>query len=371
MFFFITYVIFSLNKLKLLIDTRGAGKLITPWIILWFLILTGIIVNYIPGYENIYRSVLQRMLIFLGFFLITFNEIRKNKVLKEKIDAGIIFSILIMAFFYFTGIGVDFSGGRLILFGSNSNTVGVWCVIGIIFSVDRLVQGKYRKLNIWYYALIVFLGFIILVMTGSRKSIIMLFVSVFSYYFFLKTNPRFKLKLTVPFIVASIFAINFISESPIFIERTELELERRDFGGRLPIWEESLLVIKENPIIGAGPGLIREELSQSLGISRSIHNEFITIAVLAGLPGLFVFSYFLWVIYRMSFKRLRKQNIKFSTLPISLFFILIIFLATAGGAINSFITWFLFAYIAGTTENPKEKFITSKFVLKNSTTAPP
>ena len=355
MVFFMGYFVLSIPRLKGLLNLKGAEKLVAPWVVIWFLILLGIIVNYFPEYNNIYRSVLQRRIIYLLFFLIVYNEIRRNLAIKTKIDTTIVFSMFIMGIFYFTGTGLTIDlEGRLSFFGADVNIIGLWSVIAIMIPMDIIIQGRYKKRFFPYYAFIILIGFIIMASTGSRKAVFMLGLGVLSYLIFFNRGIKFKLKLIIPFVVLFYFGYNYITQDSVFQQRMEREMERRTLGGRLPIWEETLQVVKENLVIGAGPGLVREELARSsLGRSRSAHNEFITIAVLAGIPGLIAFVYFLWVLALRSYRNLRRDNT--SIIPLVLWVIVIMFLFTAGGGLNTFITWFLLAYIAGSTEPQKEE----------------
>jgi O-antigen ligase len=350
MVFFMGYFVLSITRLKGLLNLKGAGKLLGPWVVIWFLILLGIIVNYLPEYNNVYRSVLQRRIMYLVFFLIAYNEIRRNSAIKIKIDQTIVFSIFVMGVFYFTGTGLTIDlEGRLSFFGAGVNTIGVWSAIAILISMDIIIQRRYKRKFFPYYAFVIFIGFIIMASTGSRKAVFMLGFGILTYLIFLNRSIKFKLILIIPFVVLSYFGYNYITQESVFQQRMEREMERRTLGGRLPIWEETLQVVKENLVIGAGPGLVREELERSsLGRSRSAHNEFITIAVLAGIPGFITFVYFLWVLAQGSYRNLRRENT--SVIPLVLWVIVVIYLFTAGGGLNTFITWFLFAYIAGSTE---------------------
>jgi len=360
MIFFMGYFVLSITRLKDLLNLKGAGKLVSPWVVIWFLILLGIIVNYFPEYNNIYRSVLQRRIMYLVFFLIAYNEIRRNPALKIKIDQTIVFSLFVMGVFYFTGTGVTISlDNRLSFFGADVNIIGVWSAIAIMISMDIIIQKRHKRKFFPYYAFIIFIGFIIMASTGSRKAVFMLGFGILSYLIFLNRGIKFKLILIIPFMVLSYFGYNYLTQNSVFKQRMEREMESRTLGGRLPIWEETLKVVKENLVIGAGPGLVREELARSsLGRSRSTHNEFITIAVLAGIPGFIAFVYFLWILAQRSYRNLRRKNT--SVIPLVLWVIVVTYLFTAGGGLNTFITWFLFAYIAGSTEPQREELGSSK-----------
>lgn len=347
MIFFIGYFLLSSNQLKGLLKVGGIEKLVYPWIIIWILILVGIIANYLPEYANIYRSVLQRRIIYLVFFIIAFNEFKRNPHLIKIVDNAILISIVIMLIFYFSKIGVTYSlEGRLSLFGAGTNSIGIWSVFGMIIALDQIVKYKLKWSVVIIFGLIIVAAFILMVSTGSRKSLAMIIVGSSMYLFYLNRNWSFKFKIIIPYIILSYFAFNYVTSDPVLQKRMEKEMERQNLGGRLPIWEETLKVIGENPIIGAGPGLVREELAaSSLGTGRSAHNEFLTIGSLAGIPGVLIFIYFLWILGRKAYKTIKMGNTS-SSLPFIFWVLAIMYLSTAGGALNSFTTWFLFAYIS-------------------------
>lgn len=345
---FIGFLLLSINNMKGLINTKGLEDLIFPWIVIWVLILIAIIYNFLPDYISLYRSQLQRRIIYLVFFLITINEFRRNPSFLAKVDNVIIFSLFIMVFFFITGVGETISlDGRLSFFGAGKNSIGVWSVIAITIAIDKLFLQK--KLN-WkykvYYTSLIIVGFFIIIATGSRKALIMLFIGVFVYFLLSKVSLLYKLKLVIPFILISFLAYNYIAQYSSIYSRFEKEAERQNIGGRLPIWKEKIKIILDNPIIGAGPGLIRQEMKNSYyGRSRAAHNEFITIGALTGIPGVLIFIWFLVLLAKRSLRFLKTN--KGSSLPFIFLINVVIYLSTAGGALNSFTTWFLFAYIAG------------------------
>ena len=347
MVLFVGYLLLSFKQVKGLLKTKGSERLFYPWIIIWILILIGIVVNFMPDYVNIYRSVLQRRIIYLVFFIVAFNEFKRTPYILNVIDYAIVISVSLMALFYFTGFGVKYTlDDRLIIFGAGINSIGVWSVFGIIILLDKIVHTKFKRLSLIFYLAIILGAFFVIVSTGSRKSLIMLLVGTLFYLIFLNRPLVLKLKLIILFLILSFYGFNYVVTQPVFQNRFRKEMERQNLGGRLPIWEETIKIIKENPIIGAGPGLIREELvDSSLGKSRAAHNEFITIAGLSGIPGLFIFIYFLLLMGKNAYS-VNKRETSSTSLPFIFWILALMYLSTAGGALNSFTTWFLFAYIS-------------------------
>lgn len=355
--FFMIYFVFSIRNIKSLFDLAGTKKLLLPWIFIWLLFFLAIVVNYNPESLRGYRSTLQRILISLVFFLMVFNEIRHNPGLKEGFQNAVILSVLFMGILYFGGFAESSADERFTLFGANPNTIGVWAVTGVLFAFDRIVQRGILSRHAWYWLLVVVVGFIIIVLTGSKKAVFMLAAGIIVYYVFLNRSFIFKLKLIIPLAILSFFAARYVTGETLFMARMEREMgaETITLSGRIPLWEVAADIIRENPIIGAGYGEYMLAVDRIVGRMQVPHNEFLTVAILGGIPALLLFLYFLGVLGSRAFKLLKTRNENFTTLPLSLLVILIMFLATAGGGLASFFTFFLFAFIAGSTIIPKNE----------------
>lgn len=355
MVMFMVYFVFSIIEIKSLFDIKGTNKFLLPWVFIWILFFVAIIVNYHPAFVNNYRSLLQRLIIYLVFFLMVFNDIRHNPSLKDSFQNAIIFSILILGFFFFVGFGEYTDDNRFTVLGSNPNIIGVWAVIGVLCAFDRIIQRGILARYSWYWLLVVVVGFIIIVLTGSKKAVFMIASGIFVYYVFLNRSFLFKLKLITPLVILSFFAVRYATGETVFMERMERELRTDEItlSGRMPIWEIAVNVISEHPIIGAGYSTYMLAVERMFGYGKAAHNEFLTVALFGGIPALLVFLFFLGVLGFRSFKLLKTQDKNFTTLPLSLWLILIMFLALAGGGLTSFLTYFLYAFIAGSTIKSK------------------
>ncbi|MFO7851427.1 MAG: O-antigen ligase family protein [Bacteroidota bacterium] len=257
----------------------------------------------------------------------------------------IVFSIFIMGAFFVSGVGVDYMLGRLRIFESNPNTIGVWSSIVIVMTVDLIIKERKRKLELLYYLSAIAIAFFFVVISGSRKSLIMLAVGVFTYYIFLKRSLSSKLVLLIPFTLVIIIAYMYTMSSEIFMQRLTTELQRQDLGGRIPIWEAAYSIIRTSPYFGVGVGEFAYQTELYLGRVRDTHNEFIQITAYSGIIGLSCFLFFLSAIAKKIIYMLMNHRRISSSLPVALFVMLIIYLLSAGGGLTSFLYWFLVAYI--------------------------
>ncbi len=350
MVFYILYFISNINNLPLLLNLNTSRKYMYPWMLIVALIICSSIINYQPEYFHAYRSVIQRFLMYSVFFLMVYNHILLKPGLTERILQTVVFSVYLMGLFYLLNIGVSYPSGRLSIFGANSNMVGVWNVIGILFAFDLIMNKRYSKITLWLLVIACLIGFILVIQSGSRKSVIMLFAGIIFYYLIMNRSLLAKIKYIVPLGIAGFLALDYLLRATLLMNRMEVAYHGEDLGGRLSIWKIALDIIGNNLLLGLSPGLYKAKMTEHFGLGRVAHNEFITILAYGGIFALLTFAGYLWNLFHVSYKCLKVKLNYITALPLTLWFIVVLFLFTAGGAIESFYTWFLFAFIAGTAE---------------------
>lgn len=324
---------------------------------LWLIFLISSIINWDATYSYMVRSILQRLIIHFIFFILVFNEIYFDQGLRNKLKKTVVFSILFMEAFYITGTGVEYIEGRLIIFESNSNSLGMWVSTAILLALDIIIFENPRGKKLLFYIFVIAIGFNLVVLTGSRKAIIMVMAGIIVYYIFLNRSFLYKLKILVPLIIFGFIAFIYVSNNELLVERFGTEIERRDFGGRKPIWEASIEIIKTNPFFGVGIGEFSSLMVNRLGRLRSTHNEFLTVAAYGGIAGLFFFILFLSALVRKSLLILKQDDSGSTSLPFALLFMQSIYLFSGGGALTSFFSWFIFAFIAAESGKQPDHFI--------------
>ena len=351
MMFFLIYVVMSFNKLKVLLKIDSIETLVWSLILLWFVFLFSSVINYNAAYSGNVRSVLMHAIISYIFFIVVYNELYQNPLLQNMIQKIVLFSVLVMGGFYVTGIGVEFISGRLFIFETNANLIGVWASIGILFAIDLIIFEKAKGKDLYYYVFVIVTALGLIVLSGSRKAIIMMPTSILIYYIFLNRSFNYKLKLLLPLIIFGLIAFQFIASNELIMHRFASELERRDLGGRKPIWQAAMEVVKINPYFGMGIGEFSYQIEFRLGQVRAMHNEFLQIAGYGGFAGLLCFIFFLFGLAKKSLSILKRNNPWFTSLPIAMFFIILLYMASAGGAFTSFLAWFIFAFIIAKSQN--------------------
>lgn len=182
---------------------------------------------------------------------------------------------------------------------------------------------------------IAFIGIILLGSINGTFTLTILLISVPLYILF--KDKKFKIAISIISIIAIsgivIFSTSdFLNQkfTSVFeegIKPTDTEEERNALTIRLAKWESSLDVIKENPILGTGPGDTKYDLIKSYkkngypylaNQGYNAHNQYFEFLIAFGVLGLLLF---LTILAKFTIKGIKTSNILLLSL------IAIIFLA--------------------------------------------
>jgi len=258
-----------------------------------------------------------RFILILLFLTIMFNLLDSRKKIKDMLIMLISFSVIESIFGIFSyifswqgpfNIGIatqrDYSvlsglvNGRINgTFGSvienfiGSNLLGAYLVMLIPIAVAFIIISK----KFWQkvvFSLILSLQLICLSLTYTRTSIMYAVIILLVFAWMLGKK---KLILTVIF-----FSILFAIFTPGLKERFLI-----DSTNRVAIWESAVLVAKENPLWGVGPGKYLEKLSGNM-IDYNVfafetenltpHNFFLWTWATLGIFGVVAIFWIIWEI---------------------------------------------------------------------------
>ena len=170
--------------------------------------------------------------------------------------------------------------------------------------------------------------------TGQLAFIFGLFVFVWSYF-----GTKLKYLLITVFVLASLFfaAYRF---SPIFQNRVHQAVSdmqkiqnnnlNSSWGSRIAMKIVSFNILKEHPIIGVGVGDTRNAYREALkhpefkkyGFTRKVHHvhdQYLQIALQAGLLGLIPFILFIYLLFTAKYKNLLFKSTLFAVLTVFIF----------------------------------------------------
>ena len=212
----------------------------------------------------------------------------------------------------FADLNVDMVEGASRLAGDsetwNSNDIGIMCSFAAVMS---LYLKKTFKKNI-YLANLLFL-IPIAFMTGSRKTFIILILSVALFYVF--SAKRGKLLNTMLAIITIVFSYYLVMSVPSLYDSVGIRIESmlNVFTGvstidsstrlRMNMIEYGLIWFKEKPLLGVGIDNYRYLWHSVSGVAMYAHNNYIEILVDLGIVGFIVY----YSIYISAIRKLTKS----------------------------------------------------------------
>lgn len=282
-----------------------------PWglFILWQIFCLVFAINKISGITQIGLFVICSSLIFIvPFILRSFQD----TLSFMKVIVGV--SVLISIYGIFQHYGFDFvswniKNSALSSFGRR-NFAGEFLVfilpwtLFVIFSTRNL-QKTLFVLGFLILVFNLFLTFTRASWIGFVFSMLLLLILIFKF----QIKPVF-LKISVLFFV---FFIVFKAYAGIF------QFEPGTLKSRILIWKTSIKMIKNRPLCGYGTGNFEIAYYKTASEKKDVfvpsnlrvdkaHNEFVEIAVENGIVGLFLFLFFIFTIYKMSWLVFREKN---------------------------------------------------------------
>jgi putative inorganic carbon (HCO3(-)) transporter len=181
--------------------------------------------------------------------------------------------------------------GRYSATGVNANDVALILILGmpiglplamqLLFTLPGNIKGFWQQLiNLLYIPLAIFS----IVLTGSRTSMI----AIIPFVIFLFGTQRIKIErkilISVILLVSLLVLLPLVPQSVIQRMSTiGASIRGADLGGRVTMWEKSIVVLAQNPIWGVGSGAI-DHL-----IGGAVHNTFISVVTETGFIGLALF----------------------------------------------------------------------------------
>ena len=343
-FFLITFIYLSFNKNFYLKDIFNY-----PFFLSGLLILTSCIFNTFypnPLYQNEYDTkqlwigIFNWLPYFWTFWL--FQKYSLNTVLRRKIiiiyligSIPVIISGFLQYFFKFHGPFVLLNGlitwysreihpgdGMTGLF-NNANYLGMWLNIiwpfSIVFLKESFINRERRSLSL----ILLISIFVCTILTFSRNSWLGLVFSTFLILGFKSLKwllPLLGLLITPVLIGLELFPINPFKEifqkiipGIIFHQFNGLGFENFNSFIRFQIWNSSLNLISQRPIIGWGSSSfpVLFKIDTGGGFFSHTHNLPLEIALSFGLPTAFmVIGTFIFIIYksRITIFEIKSKN---------------------------------------------------------------
>ena len=278
-------------------------------------------------FDNPSYKALQLFVIFINMFII-YNLVKKYNLINtffngvllgSLINYLIMFHIIQVPFEIYSGSGL---GARAVGTMGNPNILTTAMLMSMLVSMIYLFRDKKMNILFYYYQYInIFLAIYLIVLTVSKKGIILGSLLFIAYFILLLRNKKGILQISVMTIIG-IFLVQF------FIDKVELyallEYVQRRFDNfatgltsinttasaasstaiRAKLIEFGLVTFQESPLIGYGLDNFRV-----LTGTHYAHNTPVELLVGVGLVGLIVYYsmhfFLLQKIYRMQQSELK------------------------------------------------------------------
>lgn len=183
--------------------------------------------------------------------------------------------------------------------GSNINVTAYICVIGIAIAFYRAYFMKNR-----IYYLITAFEFFTVILTGSRKALLMSLIILFMMSVFYVKKRFYVLKI-LALVVAVVGVIILLMKVPVLYDAVGFRIEKMiDFFINDDVTRDNSLALREsfgdiakqafyeNPILGVGLGNAHYLIKLAHGFSTYTHNNYIEIASGLGIVGIVTYYWF-------------------------------------------------------------------------------
>jgi O-antigen ligase len=307
---------------------RAIAWNVTCSLIVLYMIWACITILWAPDLINS-RQKLVAYAMGLILLVVTHNQIRSEREIDGmmRVFAVIGWIMVIGGIYTIASVGIQF-GERLKVLDVNENMFGTMLILmlpGVIWPALRKAErfhGFHMQLSIIY----ILCTIVLIALSGSRGSAISLVLVLVAFWFWKPLRPW-------GFVGIGVVAVMLISAP--FVLGTLLSRfesgEGGDLGGRLNMWQASILLIQDHPWSGAGVGNGPEQLNwyvQSLGSFQDpkrilpSHNPFLEAGVETGVPGIAIYTAVLasalWSFFRFSTRRSMRLGILAAYFPLIL-----------------------------------------------------
>lgn len=253
----------------------------------------------------------------------------------------------------FMGYGEQYMSihnGRLWLFGENPNTTSGRYGIAVIVLFYLIFNNPLQlKANHYFLLPFIFPLMSLIVMSGSRGSLLITGMSILLYaYLVNKKNSMQGLAIfSVVIIPLAVYTVNQMFDSDYsMLER--LTRSANEEGGneiRDRLFWASYDIFLHNPIIGMGTVDFKRTMLQNYFMDHTAHNMYIYILATSGIVGFTPFAVFLFRLFKKAYSR-----VKYSFLPLLLLFFICFIAYKTGGILTYLFMWYIFSIIISAVE---------------------
>lgn len=315
-------------------------KRYSVWLLAMWIIMFLVTRHYPDPYATSDASLLRQIIFLTLFFTFAINDVREIARRGERLERYFIISVFLLILAFYGGFSrVIEQSGRASLQGVNPNLFAMYCAGGFLVLIDSLMSRRSVAI-IRLPPMLTLFGLAVLAtaigLSGSRGALVILAAGLLVY--FLSESRMTEKRLLLYFIMAlfCMFLLFGIASNSVMLERL---LEMGDDARLDFIWPLAFDIVKTNPLFGVGFARTEVEVIATLGFFISLHNEYLKIATASGLAGLGLFLFFFLRLLSNALAWRRRYN---SGLQLALWFVVALFLAKGGGALQNLFIWLMF-----------------------------
>ena len=292
------------------------------------LLLGEIIATIFSSYVYNSLSSINRIVIIFSIYILYKNVFRKEN--------NHFFSLLL--FYFFSSILLILTIKSFLFFYNNLTSEGfielnnfknlytplgflnnIWTsalLLFIPFNLIFLLQQDKKEDKILIIINLLFNVFCIIV-SFSRGTYLSVFIFILLLNILLIKHLRFRQLFSYNIIALLMFTVSVLMISDSFkttVSFNKTESQLRSTSGRIALWENSLKLINDKPIVGYGQDnyLIAQDKSppigEDIGSSYRTNNTYIQLLIERGVLGLVSFSLFIILVIIIVFKSLKSQK---------------------------------------------------------------
>lgn len=309
-----------------------------------------------------------RYVLILGILVVIWDLYRTDAAIEYAFFAYVIGAYLVVgAVFYNFLLESVVHTNRYTAFGLNPNIIARMLVLGTPLAGYLVVRPTapllphriVRAFNLSY----VVLSAVAITLTVARQGLIGLGIS-FAFLAFLGyqdwvRDPDLSIPVgrkmlavgTGVLLIVIMAAVSLVLIATNLLSRlllTPLEIASGDFGGRAPIWEAGMTVIRQRPVLGHGSGTFVpavEPFFPEGEVPVAAHNAFIQLGVELGLIGIVLYTAILVVVAVAIY----RQHTRYRGLWVCLFAILLV-LILIEGIVANIVKYLIFMFVLATAE---------------------
>jgi len=318
-------IVFLKNRKIKIIDKKILWTLLVIGVLAFFSTLGSLDrLNSLFGFYYRFTGSLLFIFLWLVLIFLLFQTLNKEKfIFLVKI---LVFDALLISLVGFAqSMEIAFYGGSDVVGGfirapsllGNPNFSTMFLVSSVPFAAILWLKGKTLTAKL-YYGVTLFFAIIVSFILSSRGALLALLgslavVIVLSLWFKFSKKLLFKIIVFTGIFLA--IGIIFLQVSRPGTIGSALNYSDENVSLRLQVWNQTIYNLKDNPLLGTGPGTFHilfsrtrgTELAGQRGIFDDAHNLYLNLAATFGIPFLAAFLLIIFFGFYFGIQKLRQS----------------------------------------------------------------